>query len=173
MSPEGNTTSIEETNSVSAGLEILKPRNSLPCPFPSGFLTKILYVQCEMFNVIHYVTILQKGVLVLCVITDDRKLKSISGVLSDSTTIIPSFVKSVSLFEVEMGTQTDRKEGTHTHTHAHSNTHTHIHTLTYTHTHTHTHTHTYTHTFTHSHTHTHTLTLTQSSVTSTDCYCNI
>jgi len=104
MSPEGNTTSIEEANSVSAGLEILrvKPRNSLPCFFPSGFLTKILYVQfeqfnimhsvtivqCEQFNIMHSVTIVQKGVLVLCVITDDRKLRSISGVLSDSTTVI-------------------------------------------------------------------------------------
>ena len=72
MSPEGNTTSIEEANSVSAGLEIPKPINSLPCLFPSGFLTKILYVQCVQFNIIHCVTILQKDVLVLCVITDDR-----------------------------------------------------------------------------------------------------
>jgi hypothetical protein len=90
MSPEGNTTSIEEANSVSAGLVILRvnPRNSLPCLFPLGFLTKILYVQCEQFNIMQSVTIVQKGALVLCVITDDRKLTSISGVLYDNTTVI-------------------------------------------------------------------------------------
>ena len=54
--------------------------------------------------------------LALCVITHDRKLKSIIGVLSESKSIIPSFVKSVNLFKVEMGTQTDRKAGRHTHT---------------------------------------------------------
>ena len=114
-----------------------------------------------MFNIIHYVTILQNGVLVLCVITDDTKLRSVSGVISDSKTIIRSIVKSVNLFKLEMGAQTERKAGRHTHTHTtytpHTHTHAHPHTNTlHTHTpHIHTHAHKRTHT-THTHTHTHT-----------------